>query len=575
MDMVQLFIQLMERLGLFAIVFLLLLRFRVVKKFLTGKANPYEKLILSLIFGLFGIAGTYMGVPVQNALANSRLVGVALGGILGGPLVGFAAGLIAGVHRYLIDANGFTALPCALATVVGGVLGGIFYERLKSKQFDTTAAFMIGCYVEVLEMITILVLARPFDAAISLVHVIGFPMVLVNSIGLALLVELISTLSSERERVAALQAQTALNVALRTLPFLRSGLNRHSASEASRIILEMTDLDAVAITSETTILAHKGIGEDHHKLGTPFLTSATAHALADGNVSMSFTKADIGCQNTGCKLGSAVIVPLKRGSHTIGALKLYREKENGISPLDIELANGLAHLFSNQIELAEIDNQKKLLIDAEIKALQAQINPHFLFNAINTIISYTRTNPHIASDLLIKLAEFFRRNINPGTDNIPLSREIEHCEAYIGIELARFEDRLKVKYDIAPDALDCKLPPLILQPLVENALKHGILPKEDAGEITISAHRDNGLVRICVRDNGVGMDPERAKSLLNEKPKEPGRDGSGIALKNVQMRLAARYGPDHSLRVESAPDQGTTISFTIPYGGNGHESLHH
>jgi two-component system sensor histidine kinase LytS len=106
-------------------------------------------------------------------------------------------------------------------------------------------------------------------------------------------------------------------------------------------------------------------------------------------------------------------------------------------------------------------------------------------------------------------------------------------------------------------------------------LKHGILPKEDKGEITISAHRDNGLVRICVKDNGVGMAPDRVKSLFSEKPKGSGRSGSGIALKNVQMRLSALYGADHPLKVESAPNQGTAVSFTIPYGGNDHESLHH
>jgi two-component system, LytTR family, sensor histidine kinase LytS len=575
MSMMQLFIHLMERLGIFAIAFILLMRFGVVKKLLTGKASRYEKLVLSIIFGAFGIVGTYMGVPVQNAIANSRVVGVALGGILGGPLVGFAAGVIAGGHRFLIDIGGFTAVSCGIATVAEGLVGGLLYAKLKRKPFDPFAALLTGCAVEVLQMVIILLLARPFDAALNLVNVIGFPMIIVNSIGLAVFVELVSTVSREQERIAAFQAQTALKIALRTLPYLKSGLNYQSASEASRIILEMTDLDAIAITDESKILAHKGIAEDHHQPKMPLLTTATKNALSEGRICVSLSKKEIGCKNSDCRLGSAIIVPLKRGIKIIGTLKLFRLKENGISPLDVELANGLAHLFSNQLELAEIENQRKLLNDAEIKALQAQINPHFLFNAINTIISYTRTSPQIASDLLVKLADFFRSNINPGSENVPFARELEHCEAYIGIEKARFEDRITVRYNIAPEVLDCKLPPLILQPLVENALKHGILPKEADGEIIIGAHRENGFVRIYVRDNGVGMSSAQLNSLFSEKPAGSNQSGAGIALRNVKMRLAALYGAEHPLTVESVPLKGTTVSFTIPFGGGGGEGSHH
>jgi two-component system sensor histidine kinase LytS len=243
---------------------------------------------------------------------------------------------------------------------------------------------------------------------------------------------------------------------------------------------------------------------------------------------------------------------------------MYRLKENGISALDMELANGLAHLFSNQLELADVENQRKLVADAEIRALQSQINPHFLFNAINTIVSYTRTDPGTASELLVKLGEFFRKNINPGADKVPLSTELEHCKAYMAIETARFEDRVSVNFDIDPAVMDSKLPPLILQPLVENAVKHGILPKEEGGAITIGARPENDLVRISVRDDGIGMTPEQAQSLFSEKLKGTSQNGSGIALRNVKMRLQALYGDAHSLAIESELGKGTTISFVIP-----------
>lgn len=562
--MITLLVHLLERLGIFAIAFILIMRFDVFKKLLTGKASRYEKLSLSVLFGLFGIAGTYMGVPIQNAIANSRVVGVALGGILGGPLVGFAAGVIAGGHRYLIDPGGFTAIACGVATIVEGITGGLIYHRMKRKPFDAAAAFCTGIIVETLQMLIIIAIAKPFAAAVNLVSMIGLPMIIVNSIGLALFVELLSSLYREKERYGAEQAQTALRIALRSLPFLRSGLNNVSAAETASIILEMTDLDAVAITDESRILAHKGAEEEHHTPGIPLLTASTRAALVSGSISAPLTKNDIGCPNKQCRLGSAIIVPLRKWGSIIGALKLYRLKENGMTPLDMELAHGLAHLFSNQLEISEIEEQRKYVKDAKIRALQAQINPHFLFNAINTIISYTRTDPETASELLVKLADFFRKNINPGNEKVTLATELEHCKAYIAIEMARFEERIRIVYDIDEETLNCKLPPLILQPLVENALKHGILPKEDGGEITIGAHKEMEMIRIFVKDNGLGIPPARLASLFSDAEDDAPPAGAGIALKNVNARLSAIYGATQALNVESAPDRGTVISFNIP-----------
>jgi two-component system sensor histidine kinase LytS len=562
--MTSLLINLLERLGIFAIAFILIMRFDIFKRLLTGKANRYEKLYLSVLFGLFGIAGTYMGVPIQNAIANSRVVGVALGGILGGPLVGFAAGVIAGGHRFLIDIGGFTAMACGVATIIEGAAGGLIYHRLKRRPFDPLMAFITGVIVETLQMAILLILAKPFGDAVRLVNIIGFPMILVNSLGLALFVELVSSVYREKERFAAFQAQTALRIALRTLPFLRSGLTSASASETSRIILEMTDLDAVAISNETHIMAYAGAENSHHRPGMPLLHASTRAVLAAGSISTPLTRAEIGCSHADCRLGSAIIMPLVKQDKTIGTLQLFRLKENGITPLDTELANGLAHLFSNQLEISALDEQKKLVREAEIKALQAQINPHFFFNAINTIISYTRTSPETASGLLVKLGDFFRANVNPGVRSVPLATELEHCRAYIAIESARFEERIRVIYDIDDDCLTCPLPPLILQPLVENALKHGILPREEGGIVTIGARCGNGLVRIEVRDDGAGMTAAQVADLFGNANRPVPHEGAGIALKNVNARLGALYGEAHTLRIESSPGKGTAISFTVP-----------
>lgn len=562
--MTNLLVNLLERLGIFAIVFILIMRFDLFRRLLTGNVNRWEKLSLSVLFGLFGIAGTYMGVPIQHAIANSRVIGVALGGILGGPLVGGAAGVIAGGHRFLIDIGGFTAIACGVATVVEGVAGGLLYHRLKRSPYDPAAAFYTGVIVETLQMIILLIIPKPFAAAVDLVSVIGVPMILINSFGLSLFVMMIDSVFKEKERFAASQAQTALKIALRTLPYLRGGLNLSSAAETARIILEMTDLDAVAISDETTILANVGAENVYHHPGTPFIHASTETVLTTGRIMTPLTREEIGCAHADCRLGSAIIVPLIKQDKTIGTLQLFRLQEHAINALDRELADGLAHLFSNQLEISALYEQRKLVREAEIKALQAQINPHFLFNAINTVISTIRINPEKAVTLLVKLADFFRSNIKPAVEGVSLATELEHCRSYIAIESARFEERMQMTYDIDQDTLDCLLPPLILQPLVENGLKHGILPLEAGGEITISAQRQQGLVHIEVRDNGVGMSTAKQASLLSETAPASDCEGAGIALKNVNARLIAHFGVEHGLRVESRLGQGTAVAFTVP-----------
>ncbi len=219
-----------------------------------------------------------------------------------------------------------------------------------------------------------------------------------------------------------------------------------------------------------------------------------------------------------------------------------------------------------QAEQALLDSErnKKLRTEAEIKMLQAQINPHFLFNAITSILHYIRTDPEVASTLLVKLGDFFRKNIKPGGKAVPLAKELEHCEDYVAIERARFEERLVVRYDVDPAVLECQVPPMILQPLVENALNHGILPKEEGGEVVIGAHTENGSVRIFVKDDGVGMESGKQASLFQDVPETGGMQGARMALRNVNDRLTGIYGAGHGLAIESVPGQGTTVSFSIP-----------
>ena len=189
---------------------------------------------------------------------------------------------------------------------------------------------------------------------------------------------------------------------------------------------------------------------------------------------------------------------------TVGTIKLYKEKENSISLVDEELAKGLGNLFSSQLELSRIEKQEALRIKAELQALQAQINPHFLFNAINTIVSLVRTEPDNARTLLIHLGNYFRNNMQINKEMITILEELEHIEAYLVIEKARFGDKLNIIYDI-PEKLDIIIPPLLIQPIVENAVKHGIFPKEGHGTIKLEIKIEDEYMHVTVEDDGVGI----------------------------------------------------------------------
>ncbi|NHM27592.1 GAF domain-containing protein [Desulfofundulus sp. TPOSR] len=316
------------RLSMVATAAFILSRMPALGRILSRQLTPRDKLLLTLALGGMGIVGTYAAVPIHGALANSRVVGVMVAGLLGGPLVGAGAGLIAGIHRYLL--GGFTAFSCALAAVAEGALGGLVQHYYRRGPIPWHVALLAGLAGETLQMAIILATARPFGEAWALVQIIGPPMIIVNSIGVAIFMVIVKTAAEQRERIAACQAQQALRIATQTLPFLRHGLNRESAEQTARIIYNSVKLAAVAITNGQEILAHVGRGDDHHHPGTPILTSATLKALATGEVQVAQTRDEIGCQEKNCRLASAVVVPLKRREVTIGTLKLYHDRAEAV-----------------------------------------------------------------------------------------------------------------------------------------------------------------------------------------------------------------------------------------------------
>nr|WP_157872905.1 histidine kinase [Desulfoscipio gibsoniae] len=355
-----------------------------------------------------------------------------------------------------------------------------------------------------------------------------------------------------------------LRIANETLPILRRGLNEETAGYTAEIIRRTADVAAVAITDREKVLAYIGAGSNHHKAGLPIMTLATKEVIRTGEIKIVRDGYGLDCPVPGCPLQSAVIVPLLCKGELVGTVKLYQTQQGELPHAVVKLAVGVAQLLGMQMELAEVDRQAQLVTKAELDALQAQINPHFLFNTLNTIIMFSRTNPETARRLLIRLASFFRHALKRHGHFNTLKEEMEYLNTYLILERARFRDKLRVVREIDDELLECKVPVLTIQPLVENAIKHGILPKPGQGTVQITASKHEDEMLIVVRDDGVGIDIELQPKVLT-----PGfGSGNGVGLSNVHERLKGLYGHDYGLRIVSVPGEGTSIYVRIPLSYN-------
>jgi two-component system LytT family sensor kinase len=203
----------------------------------------------------------------------------------------------------------------------------------------------------------------------------------------------------------------------------------------------------------------------------------------------------------------------------------------------------------------KLEIQERLLMQARMDALISQINPHFLFNTLNTVSSLIRFDPDTARTVVLKLSNILRRRLKTQVHFLPLKQELDFVDDYLAIEEVRFgREKLQVRKEIDPETLDSIVPSMILQPLVENAIRHGIAPKIEGGTITLRSWRNQGRLFVEVRDDGVGIPEERVADVYD----------SGIGMSNVRERLRVLYGQDYALRIESRPGEGTAIRVEIP-----------
>jgi two-component system LytT family sensor kinase len=340
-----------------------------------------------------------------------------------------------------------------------------------------------------------------------------------------------------------------LHKANEAAPPLRAGMTRLAAAKAIRNIHNLLGSRAVALTDETDLLAWEGFG-DHH---APQAAALAAAVVANGRARV-VTAEDLTCKDPACPIRAAVIVPIVVGDDVVGTLGAYGTDAR---PGLIRAAGEVARWISTQVELAELDVSRARLAEAEVRALRAQISPHFIFNALTAIASFVRTDPERARELLLEFADFTRYSFRRHGQFTTLAEELRSIDKYLVLERARFGDRLQVTLQVAPEVLPVAVPVFVLQPLVENAVRHGLEKKPGKGNISIMAEDLGPECRISVEDDGVGMDPQLVRSSL------AGRNG-GIGLANVDERLRTVFGADFGLVVETALGAGTKVSLRVP-----------
>ena len=349
----------------------------------------------------------------------------------------------------------------------------------------------------------------------------------------------------------AVGMQYALHAASSTLPHLRRGLSARSASKAIPHLRALTGAAAIALADTRSVLTIDGEGREQVRPGDHL--SWLLPRTPDDR--MQIVPRLISSDPT-CPLKSAVLAPLIVQGKRAGTLIAFYRAVGRPSHAELRVVQEAASLVSAQVELSVMAEQEERLAQAELRALRAQISPHFIYNALAAVAGNIHERPEEARELLIDFAEFTRYLFRDGRSYVTLAEELDHVERYLRLERARFR-RLHVSVNVPEETRSAVVPAMSVQPLVENAVRHGVERRAGTGRIVIEARVNGSDVELRVSDDGSGIEPERVPAVLAGA-------GGGIGLSNVDARLRATFGERYALRIESRVGEGTTAVMTVP-----------
>jgi two-component system, LytTR family, sensor kinase len=358
-------------------------------------------------------------------------------------------------------------------------------------------------------------------------------------------------------RVVATPTERAVHTALHTASLaaraLRQGLDTESADTAVPFLRGLTGTEGVAVFDvDGGLLASDPPDE---ALWTTAVLDACERAARESVA---------GERRVLTHAGTATVVAqplLAEAGDALGVLVVVTTRSP--APGLLGAVGEVARYAASQIELAELDASRARLDRAELLALRAQISPHFIYNALNTIASFVRTDPDRARDLILEFADFTRYSFRAAGQYTTLADELRNIDRYLTLERARFGDALTVRLQVAPEVLSVVVPFLALQPLVENAVRHGFAG-QSAGEIAIIARDEGSDCVITVEDDGVGMDPDMLRTGPGDALADAKKDSAHVGLTNVDHRLRAAFGNDYGLVVETAIGAGTKVVMRVP-----------
>ncbi|MDY6085103.1 MAG: LytS/YhcK type 5TM receptor domain-containing protein [Dialister sp.] len=531
--------------SIFFLILLLISRTETFRGALSLKRFSTKNLVIfTLFFTIMALCGTYWNVRAGEGIINFRAVGIVLAGFIGGPLAGTITGIVAGLHRAFFIHTDAAFIHGGLS-IIQGIAAGFLCRRFKSHHRKLWLwALIYGFILEILFWVFFAFLTWPQTIAnLNDFAVLSLPIILTNSAAISVFVGILEVTVHQQDSEKTETTKIAFNAVNMLFDTFRAGFKDFNISRVTDII----------ITALPTLLWTAVVYKGQVYTRTNYVSESDKNQ-GDAEVAILQLQQDLP------HMPHLMMLPIKSKDEQLGKIIAAKAKGDSLTHMGIEFLTGICHLMEALNEYERLKEEESLLAEAEIRALQAQINPHFLYNTLNTISYYVRSDPDTARKLIKYMSDYFRHSLSNPSKLIPLAEEVHVIHCYVELEKARFTDRLTIHYRLPEEGIDrIKVPPLLLQPLVENAVIHGVLGSPDGGDITVGLIEHDSYYKIYVADTGTGIPKDKLDKLLI-----PHKRRDHIGLINVHQRLQSMFGSASGLHLLSRPGKGTIVYAKIP-----------